>query len=120
MLPHILLTSLPFLFLLHLFTNLFFCFKIPPLGELKYPNIDMVGTYYAVRNKAIASWLPCRVIETMDVVISGQKSVKYYKVKYLRIKVPTVKCVSAKHMAYGDPPSVRLSIGAVCLVIYFQ
>ncbi|XP_075165792.1 SET domain bifurcated histone lysine methyltransferase eggless [Haematobia irritans] len=92
---------------------------IPSVGEIERPPIQIGGTYYAVKNNAIASWVPCKVMEQTDGGSMAQKSVKYYRIKFLKAQHTMMKTVPAKHLAYYDPPSVRLPIGTR-VIAYFD
>ncbi|CAD7014873.1 histone-lysine N-methyltransferase eggless [Ceratitis capitata] len=93
----------------------------PPVGEIMRPPIEINQVYYAVKNKAIASWVPCRVVEQMDTssILGAHNRVPIYKVKFLKLQYQMVKTVSAKHLAYFDPPKFRLPIGSR-VIAYFD
>lgn len=110
---------------LDLNTNLPYSFPevtpCPPVGEIFRPPIEINQIYYAVKNKAIASWVPCRVIEQVESssVLGSHSKVPNYKVKFLKLQYQMVKTVSAKHLAYYDPPKFRLPIGSR-VIAYFD
>lgn len=102
----------------------------PPFGEIVYPPVDTLTMYYSVRQKLLAPWIPSKMSEPMDAVISGvtlkhntlvilliclyfftQIKTQCYKVKFLRMKGILVKCVPPTNMAYGTAPKVRLPVG---------
>ncbi|XP_054737558.1 histone-lysine N-methyltransferase eggless isoform X1 [Anastrepha obliqua] len=93
----------------------------PPTGEIMRPSIEINQIYYAVKNKAIASWVPCKVVEQVEpsVVIGAHSKVPHYKVKFMKLQYQMVKTVSAKHIAYYDPPKFRLPIGSR-VIAYFD
>ncbi|XP_055385314.1 histone-lysine N-methyltransferase eggless [Condylostylus longicornis] len=92
---------------------------IPPIGEIYRPPIVITGEYFAAKNKVIASWLACTVVEIVDPPSNEkQKNMKYYKVKFFKMKVPTYKSVPAKHLAYADVPKVQLSIGTRVIALF--
>lgn len=84
------------------------------MGEIERPPIQINGTYYAVKNNAIASWVPCKVMEQTEGGAIAQKNVKYYRIKFLKSQHTMLKTVPAKYLAYYDPPTVRLPIGGLC------
>lgn len=91
--------------------------QIPPSGEVFRPTICVNEHYYAVKTKAIASWVPCKVIEEAE---SYPVGIKAYKIKFTKFtKYPMFRTVIGKHMAYYDPPSVRLPIGSR-VIAYFD
>ncbi|XP_037949862.1 histone-lysine N-methyltransferase eggless [Teleopsis dalmanni] len=90
-----------------------------PVGELVRHPVQINGTYYAVKNKAIASWVPCKIIEQVDGNVGSQKNLKHFKIKFLKSQYQMLKTVSAKHLAYFDPPKVRLDIGER-VIAYFN
>uniref|UniRef100_A0A1A9X4V2 Histone-lysine N-methyltransferase eggless n=1 Tax=Glossina brevipalpis TaxID=37001 RepID=A0A1A9X4V2_9MUSC len=93
--------------------------QIPPVGEVERSPIQINGTYYAVKNNAIARWVPCKVIEQIDSNIPSQKNAKQYKIKFLKSQYQMLKTVPAKHLAYYEPPAVRLPTGAR-VIAYFD
>ncbi|XP_030388456.1 histone-lysine N-methyltransferase eggless [Scaptodrosophila lebanonensis] len=92
--------------------------NVPPPGEIERPPIKLNETYYAVKNKAIASWVSVKVIEFTVTTVAGT-AVKSYKIKYLNTPYQMVKTVTAKHIAYFEPPPVRLPIGTR-VIAYFD
>lgn len=91
---------------------------MPPFGEVTRPPIILNETYYAVKNKAIASWVPCKVIDSVEGTLGSQKNLRHYKIKFLKSQYQMFKTVSVKHLAYYDPPPVRLPIGMFyCFII---
>uniref|UniRef100_A0A0A1XE45 Histone-lysine N-methyltransferase eggless n=1 Tax=Zeugodacus cucurbitae TaxID=28588 RepID=A0A0A1XE45_ZEUCU len=110
---------------LDLNTNLPYTFPevtaCPPMGEVLRLPIEINQVYYAVKNKAIASWVPCKVIEQVESnsLLGSLSKVQNYKVKFLKLHYQMVKTVSAKHLAYYDPPKVRLPIGSR-VIAYFD
>jgi len=96
-----------------------FCFQqVPPAGDIERPAIQLNETYYAVKNKAIASWVSVKVIEFSESSTVGGNLVKSYKIKYLNTPYQMVKTVTAKHLAYFEPPPVRLTIGKIYTYVY--
>ncbi|KAH8413877.1 hypothetical protein KR222_011270, partial [Zaprionus bogoriensis] len=93
--------------------------QVPPAGEIERPAIQLNETYYAVKNKAIASWVSVKVIEFTDSTTVGGNMVKSYKIRYLNTPYQMVKTVTAKHLAYFEPPAVRLTIGTR-VIAYFN
>ncbi|XP_055858852.1 histone-lysine N-methyltransferase eggless isoform X2 [Episyrphus balteatus] len=94
--------------------------NMPPPGEIVRTPICVNEQYYAVKTKAIASWVPCKVIEEVEGYPSGYNPTKTYKIRFTKLaKYPMFKTVYAKHMAYYDPPSVRLPIGSR-VIAYFD
>ncbi|XP_037896353.1 histone-lysine N-methyltransferase eggless [Glossina fuscipes] len=93
--------------------------QIPPVGEVERISIQLNGTYYAVKNNAIARWVPCKVTEQVDSNIPSQKNAKQYKIKFLKSQYQMLKTVPAKHLAYYEPPAVRLPTGAR-VIAYFD
>lgn len=81
------------------------------MGEIERPAIQLNGIYYAVKNNAIASWVPCKVVEFVESGNLAVKNVKYYRIKFLKAQSTTLKTVPSKYLAYCDPPTVRLPIG---------
>ena len=82
------------------------------MGEIIRPKIELKGSYFAAKNKVMASWLPCKVSEIIEATASQQNKIcQFYKIKFMKTKVPILKCVPAKHMAYNDSPTVQLAIG---------
>lgn len=100
-----------------LLTSLITLQQVPPAGEIERPPIQLNETYYAVKNKAIASWVSVKVIEFTESTTVGGNLVKSYKIKYLNTPYQMVKTVTAKHLAYFEPPPVRLTIGKPNLFI---
>jgi len=97
-----------------------FCFQqVPPAGDIERPAIQLNETYYAVKNKAIASWVSVKVIEFSESSTVGGNLVKSYKIKYLNTPYQMVKTVTAKHLAYFEPPPVRLTIGKIYTYIAY-
>ncbi|KAH8391005.1 hypothetical protein KR215_003386, partial [Drosophila sulfurigaster] len=94
-------------------------YQVPPAGEIERPPIQINETYYAVKNKAIASWVSVKVIEFTESTTVGGNLVKSYKIKYLNTPYQMVKTVTAKHLAYFEPPPVRLTIGTR-VIAYFN
>uniref|UniRef100_A0A182NTK7 Histone-lysine N-methyltransferase n=1 Tax=Anopheles dirus TaxID=7168 RepID=A0A182NTK7_9DIPT len=68
--------------------------------------VQVNRTYYGVRSKVLASWTLCEVIaEDKEAPFFTQ-----YRVRFGRDdSVPHI--LSAKHLAYPDPPNVKLMIG---------
>lgn len=93
--------------------------QVPPAGDIERPAIQLNETYYAVKNKAIASWVSVKVIEFSESSTVGGNLVKSYKIKYLNTPYQMVKTVTAKHLAYFEPPPVRLTIGTR-VIAYFN
>ncbi|KAH8327216.1 hypothetical protein KR074_007219, partial [Drosophila pseudoananassae] len=93
--------------------------QVPPAGEIERPPIQIGETYYAVKNKAIASWVSIKVIEFSESTAIGGNTMKSYKIKYLNTPYQMVKTVTAKHIAYFEPPPVRLTIGTR-VIAYFD
>lgn len=91
--------------------------QVPPAGDIERPPIQLNETYFAVKNKAIASWVSVKVIEFTDSTTMGGNMVKSYKIRYLNTPYQMIKTVTAKHLAYFEPPPVRLTIGKK--VIYY-
>lgn len=85
--------------------------QVPPAGDIERPPIQLNETYFAVKNKAIASWVSVKVIEFTDSTTMGGNVVKSYKIRYLNTPYQMIKTVTAKHLAYFEPPPVRLTIG---------
>lgn len=81
------------------------------MGEIERPAIQLNGSYFAVKNNAIASWVPCKVVDQVEGGISAQKNLKYYRIKFLKSQHQVLKTVPAKYLAYYEPPAVRLPIG---------
>ncbi|XP_034105624.1 histone-lysine N-methyltransferase eggless [Drosophila albomicans] len=104
---------------LDLYQNLSDYVQVPPAGEIERPPIQINETYYAVKNKAIASWVSVKVIEFTESTTVGGNLVKSYKIKYLNTPYQMVKTVTAKHLAYFEPPPVRLTIGTR-VIAYFN
>ncbi|XP_055917021.1 histone-lysine N-methyltransferase eggless [Eupeodes corollae] len=94
--------------------------QIPLPGDIIRNPICVNESYYAVKTKAIASWVPCKVIEEVEGYPAGYNHSKTYKIKFTKLaKYPMFKTVYAKHMAYFDPPNVRLPIGSR-VIAYFD
>ncbi|XP_034652801.1 histone-lysine N-methyltransferase eggless [Drosophila subobscura] len=91
---------------------------LPAAGEIERPPIEVGETYYAVKNKAIASWVSVNVVEICDTTTAGGVTVKAYKIKYQHMPYPMMKTVTAKHLAYFDPPTVRLAIGTRVIAFF--
>lgn len=87
--------------------------QVPPAGEIERPPIQLNETYYAVKNKPIASWVSVKVIEFTESTMVGGNLIKSYKIKYLNTPYQMVKTITAKHLAYFEPPPVRLTIGTL-------
>ncbi|XP_011202233.3 histone-lysine N-methyltransferase eggless [Bactrocera dorsalis] len=110
---------------LDLNTNLPYSFPevtpCPPVGEILRPPIEINQIYYAVKNKAIASWVPCKVFEQVEStsLLGSNSKLPNYKVKFLKLQYQMMKTVSAKHLAYYDPPKFRLPIGSR-VIAYFD
>ncbi|XP_002048863.3 histone-lysine N-methyltransferase eggless [Drosophila virilis] len=104
---------------LDLYQNMSDYVQVPPAGEIERPPIQLNETYYAVKNKAIASWVSVKVIEFTESTTVGGNLVKSYKIKYLNTPYQMVKTVTAKHLAYFEPPPVRLTIGTR-VIAYFN
>ncbi|KAH8400919.1 hypothetical protein KR009_001798 [Drosophila setifemur] len=96
---------------LDLYHNMTDYMQVPPAGEIERPQILIGETYYAVKNKAIASWVSIKVIEFTESTAIGGNTMKSYKIKYLNTPYQMIKTVTAKHIAYFEPPPVRLTIG---------
>ncbi|KAH8283494.1 hypothetical protein KR018_004143, partial [Drosophila ironensis] len=92
---------------------------IPPAGEIERPPIQLGATYYAVKNKAIASWVSVKVTEFTESTAIGGNTMKSYKIRYLNTPYQMIKTVTAKHIAYSEPPRVRLTIGTR-VIAYFD
>ncbi|KAH8285438.1 hypothetical protein KR054_009192, partial [Drosophila jambulina] len=92
---------------------------VPPAGEIVRPPIELNETYYAVKNKAIASWVSIKVIEFTESTAINGNTMKSYKIKYLNTPYQMIKTVTAKHIAYFEPPPVRLTIGTR-VIAYFD
>lgn len=43
----------------------------PPDGPIEYPPIDSTSLYYAVRQKLLAAWIPCKASEQMEALYQG-------------------------------------------------
>ncbi|XP_017022407.1 histone-lysine N-methyltransferase eggless isoform X2 [Drosophila kikkawai] len=93
--------------------------QVPPAGEIVRPPIELNETYYAVKNKAIASWVSIKVIEFTESTAINGNTMKSYKIKYLNTPYQMIKTVTAKHIAYFEPPPVRLTIGTR-VIAYFD
>ncbi|XP_020815410.1 histone-lysine N-methyltransferase eggless isoform X2 [Drosophila serrata] len=93
--------------------------NVPPAGEIVRPPIELNETYYAVKNKAIASWVSIKVIEFTESTAINGNTMKSYKIKYLNTPYQMIKTVTAKHIAYFEPPPVRLTIGTR-VIAYFD
>ncbi|XP_017866387.1 PREDICTED: histone-lysine N-methyltransferase eggless [Drosophila arizonae] len=104
---------------LDLYHNMNDYVQVPPAGEIERPPIQLNETYYAVKNKAIASWVSVKVIEFTESSTVGGNVIKSYKIKYLNTPYQMVKTVTAKHLAYFEPPPVRLTIGTR-VIAYFN
>ncbi|EDW01619.1 histone-lysine N-methyltransferase eggless [Drosophila grimshawi] len=104
---------------LDLYQNMLDYVQVPPAGEIERPPIQLNETYYAVKNKAIASWVSVKVIEFTESSTVGGIMVKSYKIKYLNTPYQMVKTITAKHLAYFEPPPVRLTIGTR-VIAYFN
>ncbi|XP_017070234.2 histone-lysine N-methyltransferase eggless [Drosophila eugracilis] len=92
---------------------------VPPAGEIIRPPIQLGETYYAVKNKAIASWVSIKVIEFTESTAINGNTMKSYKIRYLNAPYQMIKTVTAKHIAYFEPPPVRLTIGTR-VIAYFD
>ncbi|EDV57067.2 histone-lysine N-methyltransferase eggless [Drosophila erecta] len=92
---------------------------VPPAGEIVRPPIQLGETYYAVKNKAIASWVSIKVIEFTESTAINGNTMKSYKIRYLNTPYQMIKTVTAKHIAYFEPPPVRLTIGTR-VIAYFD
>ncbi|KAH8253248.1 hypothetical protein KR032_004503, partial [Drosophila birchii] len=92
---------------------------VPPAGDIVRPPIELNETYYAVKNKAIASWVSIKVIEFTESTAINGNTMKSYKIKYLNTPYQMIKTVTAKHLAYFEPPPVRLTIGTR-VIAYFD
>ncbi|XP_068146589.1 histone-lysine N-methyltransferase eggless [Drosophila tropicalis] len=104
---------------LDLYQNFSDYVQVPPPGEIERPPIQLNETYYAVKNKAIASWVSIKVIEFVESTTVGGNTVQSFKIKYLNTPYQMVKTVTAKHIAYFEPPPVRLPIGTR-VIAYFD
>ncbi|EDW49255.1 GM11794 [Drosophila sechellia] len=93
--------------------------EVPPAGEIVRPPIQLGETYYAVKNKAIASWVSIKVIEFTESTAINGNTMKSYKIRYLNTPYQMIKTVTAKHIAYFEPPPVRLTIGTR-VIAYFD
>ncbi|XP_017045110.2 LOW QUALITY PROTEIN: histone-lysine N-methyltransferase eggless [Drosophila ficusphila] len=93
--------------------------QVPPAGEIVRPPIQLGETYYAVKNKAIASWVSIKVIEFTESTAINGNTMKSFKIKYLNTPYQMIKTVTAKHIAYFEPPPVRLTIGTR-VIAYFD
>ncbi|KAI8040133.1 hypothetical protein M5D96_007563 [Drosophila gunungcola] len=93
---------------------------LPPL-EIEALVTDYVlgETYYAVKNKAIASWVSIKVIEFTESTAINGNTMKSFKIRYLNMPYQMIKTVTAKHIAYFEPPPVRLTIGTR-VIAYFD
>ncbi|XP_022228791.2 histone-lysine N-methyltransferase eggless [Drosophila obscura] len=91
---------------------------LPAAGDIERPPIKVGETYYAVKTKAIASWVSVNVVEICDTSTAGGVTVKAYKIKYQHMPYPMMKTVTAKHLAYFDPPTVRLPIGTRVIAFF--
>ncbi|XP_052839483.1 histone-lysine N-methyltransferase eggless [Drosophila gunungcola] len=93
--------------------------QVPPAGEIVRPPIQLGETYYAVKNKAIASWVSIKVIEFTESTAINGNTMKSFKIRYLNMPYQMIKTVTAKHIAYFEPPPVRLTIGTR-VIAYFD
>lgn len=87
----------------------------PPAGELKYHDIQFNTLYYTFRNRIISRWLPCKVVDKVDV--NGQIE---YVVRFCRDKKEgtSLKKNLRKHLAYGRAPDYRLNIGTRVIALF--
>ncbi|XP_017010384.2 histone-lysine N-methyltransferase eggless [Drosophila takahashii] len=92
--------------------------QVPPAGEIVRPPIQLGETYYAVKNKAIASWVSIKVIEFSESTAINGNTMKSYKIRYLNTPYQMMKMVTARHMAYFEPPPVRLTIGTRVIAFF--
>ncbi|XP_016947742.1 histone-lysine N-methyltransferase eggless [Drosophila biarmipes] len=92
--------------------------QVPPAGEIVRPPIQIGETYYAVKNKAIASWVSIKVIEFSESTSINGNTMKSYKIRYLNTPYQMMKTVTAKHIAYFEPPPVRLTIGTRVIAFF--
>lgn len=87
----------------------------PPNGDLTYPDVEYNLMYYTFRKKLTSRWLPCKVID--QVQVNGATE---YAVKFCRDKKDSLetKTVPRKHLAYGRCPAFRLNIGVRVIALY--
>lgn len=92
----------------------------PPHGQYHPPKIDQYSLFYAVRQKMLSPWVPCKVIEIPsadELTKTGDKPM--YKVKFLRpVKNELIKSVPATNLAYGVAPNVRLGVGVRVIALF--
>lgn len=87
----------------------------PPHGEYVPSKIDTNSLFYAVRQKMLAAWAPCRIVELPPI----GPGVTQYKVKFLRpAKNVVTKSVPANHLAFGAAPPVRLNVGMRVIALF--
>lgn len=90
----------------------------PPHGVYIPPKIDQFSLYYAVRQKVLSAWVPCKIIEMPTENPEGDEK-PTYKVKFLRtVKNVLTRSVPASNLAYGTAPSVRLNVGVRVIALF--
>lgn len=86
----------------------------PPVGDFVHAEIDMNLAYYTVRTKLIASWVPCRITESIKGAVET-----LYRAKFIRYhRGSQTKVVSRKNLAYWKPPEFRLNVGTRVIALF--
>ena len=96
--------------------------KLPPMGDLQRAPLAVGQSAYAMRGSILNVWKLGSVIEIS--AIPSESSEQTYKLRFEvrsgtgRLKGTQVKSLSPKHLAYPDPPTVRIPVGTRIIAIY--
>ena len=97
--------------------------KLPPMGELVRTPLIVGQSAYAMRGSILNVWKLGSVIEISEVAPS-EPAEQIYKLRFEvrsgagRLKGTQVKSLSPKHLAFPDPPTVRIPVGTRVIAIF--
>ena len=96
--------------------------KLPPMGDLVRAPLVVGQSAYAMRGSILNVWKLGSVIEIS--AVPSESSEQTYKLRFEvrsgagRLKGTQVKSLSLKHLAYPDPPTVRVPVGTRIIAIF--
>ena len=97
--------------------------KLPPMGELVRTPLIVGQSAYAMRGSILNVWKLGSVIEISEVAPSDPAE-QIFKLRFEvrsgagRLKGTQVKSLSPKHLAFPDPPTVRIPVGTRVIAIF--